>query len=128
MLNEDDSTIVKGFIKRQKTVRTYIAVSMPLVSFSAFAINRYHLGMGNHKNMLACGILNWFLYQGFNYSIKQDKLREYSLIYSNYKDIVTKSNFRGIKAFKGKHVNKIVEREFTSSNLDDLKVLLDNNK
>ena len=29
-----------------------------------FWIFRYHFGMGNHRNMFACGIINWFLYQG----------------------------------------------------------------
>ena len=98
------------------------------MTFSAFAVFKFHWGMGSFKNIFLCGCINYSLYRAYNYSIRNDKLREYSLIYDRYKDIVTQGSYRGIKAYKGKHVNKIMEREFTSSNLDDLKVLLDNNK
>ena len=48
----------------------------------------------------------------------------YNNLYSKYKDEVLSPKYRGLKLTNGKKVYQIDEREFTSSNFDDLKELI----
>ena len=49
-------------------------------------------------------------------------------MYDLYKDEVNDPRYRGLKLWGGRHVNEIKERQFTTSNLDDFKRILDRQK
>ena len=48
----------------------------------------------------------------------------YRSLYDKYRDEVLSPRYRGLKLKTGKKVYQIDEREFTSSNFDDLKELV----
>ena len=89
-----------------------------------YAVNKYQFNLRVPTNM-ACVCFSLFGFSKmFLYGLKQDKFREFSLIYNNYKKDVQNSQLRGLKLYRGKHVDKVSDREFTTSNLDDIKDLL----
>ena len=51
-----------------------------------------------------------------------DKLNQE--LFASYRDEVTRPEYRGLKLFGGKKAYQIDNKEFTSSNLDDLKALV----
>ena len=75
-------------------------------------------------NFIATSLFMFGFIKWFTYSLKQDKFREFNHIYETYKKDTLDSKYKGLKLYRGKHMNKIQEREFTTSNLEDLKSIL----
>ena len=99
-------------------------MSAPVLLFTGFAINKYHFKVSLITNTIGlCAFLVGY-HQLFNYGFKKDKFREYTRIYEANKKRATDQRYRGLKLFHGKHYTKVDEPEFTTSNLDDLKILL----
>ena len=128
VLSEKDQDEIQVLIKRQNRVRTIIAASFPVIGFSVFALMKYQFKIPTWMNYLGlCGFLVAYE-RAFSYGVKKEKLNVYSNIYESYKDQVNKKDFRGLKLYRGKHLNKIQDREYTTSNLDELKDMLGNQK
>ena len=89
-----------------------------------FAVNKYSFNLRVPSNIACVGISLLGFSKLFLYSLKKDKFNQFQTIFNNYKDEVTKERLRGLKLYRGKHVNKVEEREFTTSNLDDIKDLI----
>ena len=107
VLSEKDQDEIQGLIKRQNKVRTLIAASFPVIGFSMFAIFKYQFKLPSWLNMTGmCGFM--FAYErAFQYGVKKEKTKFYGSIYDSYKEQVNKKDFRGLKLYRGKHLNKI---------------------
>ncbi len=58
------------------------------------------------------------------YSSNRDIDSYYSELYLKYREEVTRPEFRGLKLYNGRKAYQVDNREFTTSNFDDLKELL----
>jgi len=58
------------------------------------------------------------------YSSNRDMRVYYRELYDKYKDEVLNPKYRGLKLHKNKKIYQIDNKEFTSSNFDDLKALV----
>ena len=94
----------------------------------SFAVNKYLLKARLPLNLSIILIGGYSLHKLTHYGIVCDKDREYRRIYETYQKEVQDEKFRGLKLFKGRHVSKVVEKEFTTSNLDDFKRLMGNQR
>ncbi len=61
-------------------------------------------------------------------STKMNMDKFYRELYTQYKDEVLLPQYRGLKLHGGKTPNQIDNKELTSSNLDDLKALINKNR
>ena len=60
------------------------------------------------------------------YSSERDMKSNYKQLYEQYRDEVLSPKYRGLKLYGGKKAYQIDEKEFTTSNFDDLKRILFN--
>jgi hypothetical protein len=60
------------------------------------------------------------------YSSNKDINANNRELFDKYKDHVMRRDFRGLKLYNGKKVYQLDNREFTTSNFDDLKQLVAN--
>ena len=80
--------------------------------------------MGTFKNFfLSCGIIGGIGQVGL-YSSKNLMRELIEKMYDKYKDDVLMKKNRGLKLMGGKRANQLDNKEFTTSNFDDLKELL----
>ena len=124
VLNDRDKEIIDNFIKRKRRIRTGESALFPIVGFAIYGINKHVIQLRSPMNWTIVLASMWGLHNLTNFGINKDKETEYRKIFDTYKNDVLDEKFRGLKLFGGKHVNKVVEKEFTTSNLDELKSML----
>ena len=101
-----------------------LSITGPIVGFGTFAVNKYLYSRKLPANTVITCFVLFALHEAFNYGVYKDRMREYSRMYELYGTEVNDSKYRGLKLYKGKHVNEIKERQYTSSNIDELRLLL----
>ena len=126
VLSDEDQETIQGYIKRQRRCQTYVAATAPVMGFMAFALNKYHFKFGLPANCFICCAFIFGFERTFTHRLKQDKFRDFTSIYKQNMKEVQDQKFRGLKLYRGKHANKIDNKDFTTSNLDDLKLILNN--
>ena len=89
-----------------------------------FAVTRYRLNWGVVRSTISSFAFLGGLSQIGLFSSNRDMKQLYKSLYEKYKDEVLSPKYRGLKLTSGKKVYQIDEREFTSSNFDDLKELV----
>ena len=121
---EDDQECLKQFLWRETKIRTYISVVCPIFGYSSFAIFKYGFKFRLGSNMLLTGGLTFSLFNLFYYGLRKEKGLKLNEMYKKYQEEVQDPKYRGLKLYGGRSVNQVREREYTSSNLDHLKMLL----
>ena len=90
----------------------------------AYAILRYHYNRGIIVNLGGATLFIGFLIKIGLISSTRDQYRLYKGLYADYKTKVLQPKYRGIKLAHGKKAYQIDEKQFTTSNFDDLKELI----
>ena len=128
ILPDEEQQIIQNFIWRKSRVNTFIAVCYPVLGFGAFAVNKFAWNITFVPNTVICLGLFGLTYKAFNYGINKDRFEAYTRMYNNYKDEVQDSKYRGLKLYGGRYASQVKERQYTSSVLDDMRVILNKNK
>ena len=98
---------------------------IPPIWYGTFAIMRYQFKFGMVKNFLfTTGFIIALVQFGLFSSNKAMKEYYDQHLYPKYKDEVLLPKYRGLKLTKGKKAYQIDDKNFTSSNFDDLKTLI----
>lgn len=103
-----------------------MSILIPPVWYGFFAIYRYRFSFGVVKNFLASTSSIGVLVKIGLISSNKDMNTFYTLLYDKYRDEVLSSKYRGLKLYAGKKAYQIDDKEFTTSNFDDLKRLIFN--
>ena len=125
VLPDEEQEILRQFIWRQSRVNSILSVSVPVIGFGSYAINRYIYKMSTPKNCLVQLGIVYLQWRAFNYGINKDRSKELTRMYELYGAEVNQPKYRGLKLFGGKHVNDVKEKQYTSSNVDEFRKLVD---
>ena len=121
---KEDQLKVKELNERQQWFWRRMSILIPPVWYGFFAIFRYQFKLGVVKNfVVSTGMIGVLVKIGL-FSSDRDMKNCYSKMYEQYGDEVLSPKYRGLKLYGGKKAHQIDDKEFTSSNFDDLKQIL----
>ena len=109
-------------------INRYLIIFVQVSLNGAFAVNKFAWNITFVPNTVICLGLFGLTYKAFNYGINKDRFEAYTRMYNNYKDEVQDSKYRGLKLYGGRYASQVKERQYTSSVLDDMRVILNKNK
>lgn len=101
-----------------------MSVLTPFLFYGIYAITKYQLRTRTAPTLLLSTMAVVGLGKLGVYSSDKEINRLNKGLYDKYKDEVVLPKYRGLKLYSGKKAYQIDNKEFTSSNFDDLKELV----
>ena len=124
VFNETEQEEVKAVNSRQQWFWKYFVVLGPPYWLGSFAYTRYSRKWNYIASTISSTLFVASLSQLGLISSNGDMCKLYGDLYSKYQYECLSPKYRGLKLKTGKKVYQIDEREFTSSNFDDLKEMI----
>eukprot|EP00347_Sterkiella_histriomuscorum_P000183 403376861 len=125
---QEEQEKIKALIDRQVWFWRRAVFIIPPLFYGTYAIVSYQSKKKLLPNIIISGMIsNGYIRLGL-YSSNNDIKQLNQRLYNEYKDEVVNPKYRGLKLYKNKKVYQIDNREFTSSNFDDLKQLVNSQR
>jgi hypothetical protein len=128
VFKEAEQQRIKMIAERQQWFWKWMSVMMLPFSFTSYAVLHYQFKFSPLKSMIFASVGLYSICELGTLSTKMNMDKFYRELYTQYKDEVLLPQYRGLKLHGGKTPSQIDNKELTSSNLDDLKVLINKNR
>jgi len=119
---------LRALMERQDSFWRKLNPLLPLLFFGVYAIGKYQFGLKVLPNLAFSGFTLYAMTRLGLYSSEREMKELNSRLYDEYKDEVLNPRYRGLKLTAGKKMYQVDNREFTTSNFDDLKELIKKNR
>ena len=124
VFSEEEQEKIKVLNGRQQWFWKFFLILGPPYFMGSFAVTRYYLNWRLPSSLLSsCMLLAGLSQLGLVSSNSEMKLL-YNGLYEKYRYEVLSPKYRGLKLKSGKKVYQVDEKEYTSSNFDDLKEMI----
>lgn len=101
-----------------------MSLFIPPLFYGFYAVMKYNLNTRIAPSLLISGISIGVLIKAGLYSSNKEMGSYYSELFDKYKDEVVNPKLRGLKLYGSKKAYQVDNKEFTTSNFDDLKQLV----
>jgi len=101
-----------------------MAFLMPPLFYGSYAILKYQLSARLVPTVALSGLIVFGLFRLGMISSNREIRSLHQELFNKYRDEVTKPQYRGLKLYNARRIYQIDNREFTTSNFDDLKQLV----